>query len=62
MTRARDALRADVAAYVAIETARLATADLAAAEQAAAELAAADPGPEPAEVVHLGSWGRRATG
>lgn len=68
VTRARDALRADVAAYVAIETARLAAADQAAAQQAAAELAAADQMTAeavvvaPAGVVDLGSWERRATG
>lgn len=53
MTRARDALKADVAAYVAIETARLARADEAdeaaeadeadEADRASAELASADP-------------------
>ncbi len=72
VTRARDALKADVAAYVAIETARLAAADRAAADRAAADRAAADRAAElavvdavvvaPAGVVDIGSWERRATG
>lgn len=67
VSRARDALKADVAAYVAIETARLAAADRAAVDRAAvdraAELAVADAVVvAPAGVVDLGSWERRATG
>ncbi len=66
VTRARDALKADVDAYVGVETARLAREELAAADAvhvdvARAEAVRVDVGPGGA-VVDLGTWGRRAAG
>lgn len=65
--RARDALRADVAAYVAIETARLARADGADQADGAGQGDGADQADgvdqaDGARVVDLRSWERRATG
>ncbi len=66
MTRARDALKADVDAYVAVETARIAREQEAvAASHTAAERGAAPGGGEQAgnaAVVDLGTWERRAAG